>query len=59
MKNKEIRKLINDNRIYYYEIAHIIGISEFTLSIWFRKELSAIKKEKIISAINTIKNSRK
>ena len=38
-----------------YEIAAKIGISEYTFSRWFRKELTAEQQERILAAIADIK----
>ena len=41
MKNSEIKRAIKESRIMQYEIAAQMGISEYTLCKWFRKELTA------------------
>ncbi|MBP7186985.1 MAG: hypothetical protein KBA55_09545 [Ruminococcus sp.] len=51
MKNDEIKAIIKENRLYCYEVAEKIGITEFTLCRWFRKEMSEEQKEKVITAI--------
>ena len=38
-----------------YEIAAQMGISEYTLCKWFRKELTAEQQERILAAIADIK----
>lgn len=55
MKNEEIKLLIKQSRFFNYEIAEHIGISEVSLSRWFRKELSEEQKQKIIKAIEELK----
>ena len=57
MKNNDIKKIIQQNRIMQYEIAEQMGISEYTLCKWFRKKLTAEQKEKILTAIAEIKAS--
>lgn len=51
MSNDEIKAIIKKNRLYSYEVAEQIGITEFTLCRWFRKEMTEEQKEKILSAI--------
>ena len=41
MNNSEIKRTIKESRIMQYEIAAKMGISEYTLCKWFRKELTA------------------
>ena len=55
MNNYDIKKKIKDSRIMQYEIAAQMGISEYTLCKWFRKELTAEQQEQILSAIEAIK----
>ena len=45
MKIKQIRQ---------WEVAEKLGISEFTLSRWMRKELSGVKKEQINQVMKRI-----
>ena len=53
MDSKTIRNFIREKRLYQWEIAKIIGISEFTLSRWIREELTSERKKKIpISNLN-------
>lgn len=55
MKNLNIKQTIKESRILQYEIAAKIGISEYTLCKWFRKELTTEQQEKILAAIAEIK----
>ena len=55
MRNFEIREKIRKNRIMQYEIAAQIGVSEYTLCRWFRKELTDDQYRKIADAIEAIK----
>ena len=54
MSNIEIKETIKKARLYQYEIAQKLGITEFTLCVWFRSELSPDRKEKILSAITEL-----
>lgn len=49
--NEEIREKIDAAGLYQYEVAELCGIGESTLIRWLRKELSAERKAKILSAI--------
>ncbi len=55
MKNQEIRQAIKESRIMQYEIAEQMGISEYTLCKWLRKELTAEQRERIYTAIAEIR----
>lgn len=51
-RNEDIRKMIDDANVKYWEVAEIIGIAEGTFSVWLRHELSEDRRTKIINAIN-------
>lgn len=51
MNNLEIRLLIKEKRMFNYEVAELLGISETALSRKLRKELPKEEKEKIIALI--------
>ena len=51
MVNFEIRQAIKEKRMYYYELAEKLGISEFTLSRKLRKELPEEEKKTILEVI--------
>ena len=51
MANVEIRKALRVKRMYHYELAELLGITEYTLSRKLRKELSAEEKEKVLNVI--------
>ncbi len=55
MNNAEIKRTIKESRIMQYEIAAKLGISEYTLCKWFRKELTAEQSTQILEAIAKIK----
>ncbi len=56
MNNSEIKRTIKESRIMQYEIAAKMGISEYTLCKWFRKELTAEQQERILAAIAALKD---
>jgi len=55
MNNVEIKRRIKESRIMQYEIAAQLGISEYTLCKWFRKELTDEQRMQILEAIAEIK----
>lgn len=56
MANEEIRNLIKKHRLFQYEIAEKIGISEGYLSTLLRKPLTKEMEDKVKDAINKIIN---
>ena len=54
MANIKIRDAIKKARLFHYEIADELGMSESAFSKLMRKELTPEKKEKILQAINKI-----
>lgn len=59
IKNIEVRGLIKKSRIFQYEVAKQIGVSEYTLCKWLREELSDEKKREILSAIEELSEVEK
>lgn len=57
MKNLEIRQAIKAARLMQYEIAAQIGVSEYTLCKWLRKELTEEQRERVYAAIAALKAS--
>ena len=51
MNNLEIRQELKNHRVFYYELAKWMGISEFTLSRKLRNELPQEEKERILNLI--------
>lgn len=56
MANEAIRNLIKKHRLFQYEIAEQMGISEGYLSTLLRKPLTKEMEENIKDAINKIIN---
>lgn len=54
MFNSEIRNVISDNRLKYWEVAEKIGISDSRFSVWLRKELEGERKERTLKAIDEL-----
>jgi hypothetical protein len=53
--NFDIKKAISDARIYVYEVADELGISEPGFRLWLRKDLSDEKRARILEAIDKVK----
>lgn len=49
--NMDIRQLISERGIYYYQLAERLGIAPTTLSVRLRHELSQEQRQQIIDAI--------
>lgn len=58
-RNEDIRAIAHLKKVYLYEIADALGVSEPTFNRWLRKELSENKKADIRSAIDIISEQRK
>lgn len=54
MANEEIRKKAKTNRIPQWRLAFEMGISEATLTRWFRVEMSEERKQQINDAMDRI-----
>lgn len=50
--NQEIREALQNKGMKQWELADMLGISEFTLTRWLRKELTEDKKELLLKTIN-------
>lgn len=55
MCNSDIRKAIKEARLLQWEIASQMGVSEYTLCKWLRKELTDEQRQRVVSAIETLK----
>lgn len=54
MANEDIKNLIKKHRLFRYEVADAMGISEGYLSTLLRKPLSEDMRTKVIEAINRL-----
>ena len=54
MSNQDIKQLIKSKRIFIYEIADEIGITEFSLHRWFRHDLTDEQRQKVLDAISAL-----
>ncbi len=51
MANIEIRNALKEKRMYNYELAELLGITEWTLSRKLRTELPPEEKKRILDLI--------
>lgn len=56
--NNDIRKTAKESGVYLYAVAAELGVSEPTLIRWLRFELPQEKKQRILSAIEQIKEKQ-
>lgn len=54
MTNKEIREAAKANRVYSYEVADALGVSEATMTRKMRRELPQDEKRRILEAIDRL-----
>lgn len=54
MTGKEIQEIIKRNRLYQWEVAQELHISEFTLSRWFRENLNEEREKLILEAVEKL-----
>ena len=57
--NDAIRQKIRASRIRQYEVAAKIGVSEYTLIRWLRRELTQEQTDKILHAIDELEQPHK
>lgn len=51
MRNKKIRRQIADAGLCYWQVADCIGVSSYTLSVWFRHELTGERLARVEAAV--------
>lgn len=59
MSNDEIKLLLKKENIYMWQIAKVLNIHETTFGKWFREPVSKEHQMQILSAVESIKLSRK
>lgn len=52
--NIEIRKMIKEYKLYYWEVADKVGISDTRFTVWLRKPLNDERKKRVLDAINEL-----
>lgn len=58
-QNEDIRTIARQKKVYLYEIADVLGVSEQTFIRWLRKEMSEKQKADVCAAINKVAAHRK
>lgn len=58
MANQEIKNLIKKHRLFRYEVAEAMGISEGYLSTLLRRPLTEEMEQKVVDAINQLINQQ-
>lgn len=58
MDKLDIHTVLKKYRIYQWEVARELGIADYTLSRWLRKDLSEEQVKAIFEAINKIREER-
>lgn len=57
-RNERIKKMLKKKRIYLYELAATMGISESTLIRWMRVPLTDEHFNRLMAALQTMKGGR-
>ena len=58
MKKEEVKLLMKQNQVKQWEVAEAMGISEFTLCRWLRKDLKVKQLERLNSAIKKVRGGK-
>ena len=58
MDANQIKQILKEKRIYQWEVAKALGITEFTLTRWLREDLPDEKADQIMLAVKDILNQR-
>ena len=56
MANEEIKQLIKKHRLFRYEVADAMNVSEGDLSTLLRKPLTEEMRTRVLEAINKLSN---
>ena len=59
MANEDVKNLIKKRRLFQYEVAEVMGISEGYLATILRKPLSEEQKQKVLEAITKLSEEEK
>ncbi len=57
MANFELKQAMKAAFVPQWKVADYLGVSEMTLIRWLRKEVSAEKRDKIMQAVEHLKNA--
>lgn len=58
VKKDEVKLLMKQNQVKQWEVAEAMGISEFTLCRWLRKDLKGKQLERLNSAIKKVRSCK-
>ena len=58
MTNEKVRSALRENRVYGWQLADAMGITEFSLSRKFRYELTEEEQDKMVKLIRCINFAR-
>lgn len=58
MKKQEVKWLMKQNQVKQWEVAEAMGIPEFTLCRWLRKDLKGKQLERLDSAIKKVRSGK-
>ena len=58
MKKEEVKLLMKQNQVKQREVAEAMGISEFTLCRWLRKDLKGKQLERLNAAIRKVRSGK-
>ena len=58
MDANQIKQILKEKRIYQWEVAKALGITEFTLTRWLREDISEERAAQIMEVIDVLLNKR-
>ena len=58
MKKEEVKRLMKQNQVKQWEVPEAMGISEYTLCRWLRKDLKGKQLERLNSAIRKVRSGK-
>lgn len=58
VKKEEVKLMMKQNQVKQWEVAEAMGISEFTLCRWLRKDLKGKQLERLNSAIRKVRSGK-
>lgn len=58
VKKEEVKLMMKQNQVKQWEVAEAMGISEFTLCRWLRKDLKGKQLERLNSAIKKVRSGK-
>lgn len=58
MDADQIKQILKEKRIYQWEVAKAIGVTEFTLTRWLREDISEERATQIMEVIDVLLSKR-